>query len=454
MGGHSFPRAVFVGDRTGHFMVQALYDTLLKYDFVEFFDDHFVSSISIDDRKVVGLTTLNIKNGDLVAFRVRSVVIATGGAGRVYWTTTNEDANTGDGLAIAYRAGLPLKDMEFMQFHPTGLVPRGTLITEAARGEGGYLLNAKGERFMKKYAPERIELAPRDIVSRSIAMEILEGRGFKTGGIDHVVLDLRHLGEEVINERLSNVRELTMKLLGLDPVEEQIPVRPSCHYTMGGIHVDKNGKTTVKGLYAAGEAACVSIHGANRLGTNALTECVVYGHIVGREVIRYLEKPSSTSIAPKTTLEKNTLNDESKILNFLNRKEGISIYEIRKSLWKTMDRNVGVLRSEEGLIEALKVVKKLKLDFRQGYAGDSGKIFNTALLNALELENMLDIAEVIITSALARKESRGAHYRHDYPNRDDKNWLKHTLAYHTAQGPRLEYLPVKITKWPPVERKY
>ncbi|MCX8191631.1 MAG: FAD-binding protein [Nitrososphaerales archaeon] len=459
MGGHSFPRAVFVGDRTGHFIVQSLYERCLMYDNIEFLNDHFAMSIVVSGDKVNGLTALDIKRGIIVGIKVRAIVIATGGLGRIYRTTTNEDQNTGDGMVLAYKIGVPLKDMEFVQFHPTGLVPHGYLITEAARGEGGYLINAKGERFMKRYAPERQELAPRDIVSRSIMFEIMEGRGFETQDkLGYVLLDLRHLGEDVINERLSNVKETTMTLLDLDPAKDPIPVRPSEHYMMGGIHVDNYGRTCVKGLWAAGEVACVSIHGANRLGTNALTECVVYGMLVGRDVADYLEKDGQTSTSASTpasdTLKEDMDNNEDKILELLSRKDGESIYKIRRSLWTIMDEYVSVIRSREGLETALSKIKQLQERFTKAYLGDGNRYYNTSLINALELENMLILAELITISAINRNESRGAHYRADFPKRDDVNWLKHTLIFYSKEGPKLSYIPVRITKWHPTERKY
>ncbi|MEM2211432.1 MAG: FAD-binding protein [Nitrososphaerales archaeon] len=452
MGGHSFPRAVFVGDRTGHFIVQSLYERCLMYDSIDFLNDHFAMEIVVSDNKVNGLIALDIKRGLIVGIKNRAIIIATGGIGRIYRITTNEDQNTGDGMVLAYKVGAPLKDMEFVQFHPTGLIPNGSLITEAARGEGGYLINAKGERFMEKYAPQRKELAPRDIVSRAIMFEIMEGRGFENKDkLGYVLLDLRHLGEGVINERLSNVKETTMMLLDLDPVEEPIPVRPSMHYMMGGIHVDNYGRTCVEGLWAAGEAACVSIHGANRLGTNALTECVVYGMLVGKDVANYLEKDIQSS---SKSLDEDMSRNENKILKLLSRKEGKNIYKIRRSLGMIMDAYVGVIRNKDGLETALLKIKQLQEDFTKAHLGDNNKCYNTSLINTLELENMLLLAELITISALNRNESRGAHYRADFPNRDDKNWLKHTLIFYSKDRPKLDYIPVKITKWQPIERKY
>lgn len=459
-GGHTFPRAVFAADKTGFFEMQTLYDKLQEYSNYERYDEWYVTSYIIDDGVFKGVTAINLRDGEMYFFRAKACIIATGGGGRTYGFTTYAHTVTGDGLAMAYRAGIPLKDMEFVQFHPTGLVPSGILVTEGARGEGGHLKNSKGERFMKKYAPERMELAPRDIVSRAMTTEILEGRGFEhPSGLKYLHLDLTHLGEDKINERLPLVREVCIKFAGIDPIEEPIPVRPVAHYSMGGIHADIDGRVLnesgewIRGLWVAGEAACISVHGANRLGTNSTAECLVWGRITGRLAGEYaLKHTHLPSPPPHELLEK----EEKRVFDdLLGRERGEeSPYQIRKELRETMDDLVYVYRSEEGLKKALSKIKELKSRFEKVAPADKSRIYNTDLVSVLETENLLDVAEVIVTGALARTESRGAHARIDYPARDDDNWLKHTLATYTVDGPRLSYIPVNITTWKPIERKY
>jgi succinate dehydrogenase / fumarate reductase flavoprotein subunit len=451
-GGHTVPRTVFAADKTGFFEMSALYDTLQKYDNIIFYNQWFITSLIVEDNKFRGFTAIDTKTGNFHVFKAKAGIIASGGAGRIYGFTTYSHTTTGDGLAIGCRVGLPLKDMEFMQFHPTGIIPSGILLSEAARGEGGYMVNNKNERFMKKYAPEKMELAPRDIVARSILLEIQRGNGVKDPrGLDYVYLDLRHLGADKIDEKLPLIRELAIKFVGRDPIEEPIPIRPVQHYTMGGVHVDINGATPVKGLWVAGEAACVSIHGANRLGTNSTAECLVYGRIVGTEAAKYVEHTKS---AAAIFHKEAVAAEEKRIFDKLAREGSENIYDIRTELRETMDTHMGIFRVEDELIEAVNKIKELKWKFRNIRITDKSKVYNTDLISALELENMLDVAEVIALSALTRKESRGAHYRLDYRNRDDKNWLKHTLAYQTPEGIKLEYAPVRITKWQPGERKY
>jgi len=452
MGAHSFPRGVFGSDKTGHYIMQTLYDMLISMDNITFYDEYFVTSINISEGSLKGLTALNIKNGSLVYFSSKSLIIATGGLGRIYRTTTNAVGVTGDGMALAYRAGLQLKDMEFTQFHPTGLIPRGVLISEAARGEGGYLINNKGERFMKKYAPTRMELAPRDIVSRSIMWEIEAGNGFETNGIKHVMLDLRHLGEEKINERLPFIRNLVKRTLGIDPVKELIPVRPSLHYMMGGIHTDKYGFTGIPGIWAAGEAACVSIHGANRLGTNALGECLVYGSLTGQFAAEYAIKSSGSYYFDQSHFNKIEKKIFDEILG--NEHGNDNLYSIMENLQVTMEENVGIFRTEEKMINALKKIKELKDELKNVRISDRENTFNTELIDYLQLENMLEISELITLSAILRKESRGSHYRIDYPKRNDKEWLKHTIIKYSTEGPIITYMPVVITKWQPTVREY
>jgi len=451
-GGHSFPRASMAADKTGFFEMQTLYDTLLKHTNFTRYDEVFVTSILIENDRFCGLTAIESPTGRFLAFRGKALLIATGGLGTLYGFTTYSQTVTGDGQAMAYRAGLALEDPEFLQFHPTGLVPSGILMTEGCRGEGGYLRNNKGERFMEKYAPKMMELAPRDIVSRSMMTEILEGRGFEgPNGLDYLHLDLTHLGAEKINKRLPLIREVCMKFLGLDPILEPIPVRPVAHYSMGGIEADINGATKARGIWAAGEVACTSLHGANRLGCNSTAECLVWGHIAGAEIAKYVAAGAEMAPFPAERVEA----EEKRIFADLLGQEGDeNPYEIKAQLRAAMDRHLGVFRTGEGIAEGLEKIRALKKRFRNISIKDKGHVYNSNLQNALEIANLLDIAEVMAVAALAREESRGAHARRDFPKRDDENWLKHTLVHWSPDGPKLSYKPVTITKWKPVERKY
>lgn len=451
-GGHSFDRAVYAADKTGFFEMQALYDTLQKYISITRYDECYVTAILVEDNLFRGLTVWNLTTGEFGVIRGKALVLATGGACRIYGFTTYSYTVTGDGMAMAYRAGLPLKDMEFVQFHPTGLVPSGILITEAARGEGGYLKNSREERFMERYAASKMELAPRDIVARSEMIEIEEGRGFEgPNGLDYVHLDLRHLGADKINERLPLIREVAIQFNGLDPIHEPIPIRPAAHYSMGGIHVDIDGHTPVENIWAAGECACVSLHGANRLGSNSTAECLVWGKIVGAAVAKYGQKEK---YAPEVPARAVKAEEERVFSRYLEGRGTENLYGIRQELRDLMDKQTGVFRTEAELRGAGDRIKKLKSRIQAVKLTDRGRVYNTDLMSALEVENMLELAETIVAGAFARTESRGAHARRDYPERDDANWLKHTLAYYTEGGPRLEYLPVTITMWQPVERKY
>jgi succinate dehydrogenase / fumarate reductase flavoprotein subunit len=451
-GGHSFPRATYAADKTGFYEMQTLYDTLLKYTSVHLYEEWFMTSVVVEGGKCKGITAIDMKTGELVGLAAKAVIIATGGLGRMYGFTTYSHSVTGDGAGACYRAGIALKDVEFVQFHPTGLVPSGILITEAVRGEGGILVNNQGERFMKRYAPERMELAPRDIVSRSITKEIMEGRGFKgPNGLDYVLLDFSPIGREKVMERLPMMIELGHNFVGIDPLEAPLPIRPVAHYSMGGIHTNGRGETSVKGLWAAGECACVSVHGANRLGCNSTIACLVYGRVTGEEAAKYVQEEEGQAGIPREKLEA----EEKRIFtDILGREGGEDPYDIKKELWATMDRNVYVFRNELGLTEALKKVKELKSRYANVRVQDKSRSFNTNLTGTLEVGNLLEIAEAVVTCAVLRKESRGAHSRTDFPKRDDANFLKHSLAYYTPEGPRVEYLPVTVTKWAPQERKY
>ena len=396
------------------------------------------------------MTTIELKAGEMHAFRAKAIIMATGGYARIYEFTTFSHTSTGDGMAIVYQAGVPLKDMEFIQFHPTGLVPSGILITGGARGEGGYLINAKGERFMKRYAPEKMELAPRDIVSRAETTEIQEGLGLESPYGPYIALDLRHLGEEKINERLPLIRDVAIKLSGVDPVKEPIPIRPPAHYSMGGIHANIKTETPLSGFYAAGECSCLNVHGANRLGTNSTTDCLVFGTVAGEEAAKYALSNSFREI-PREKI----LTEERRVFDEILGREGDErVSVIRDEMRRIMSEKMWVFRKGDELESALKELRNLKERFKNIRVEDKGRTFNTGLVAALQLDFTLDLAEVTIAGALPRTESRGAHSRPDYPKRDDENWLKHTLAYYTKEGPRLEYIPVTITKWPPAVRAY
>jgi succinate dehydrogenase / fumarate reductase flavoprotein subunit len=445
-GGAGFPRACYIADITGQAILHVVWEQLQKGG-IHPYEEWFCTSLIVDDGVCRGVVAMDMMTGQFHPILARAVVLATGGLGRIYQPTTNSIISTGDGTAIAYRAGAPLMDMEMVQYHPTTLKESGVLITEGARGEGAYLLNALGERFMSKYAPEKLELAPRDLISRSEWTEIEEGRG-----IDGCVLvDLRHLGEARIKERLSQIRELAQDLANTDIVREPLRVRPGMHYQMGGVKTDVDGATPIQGLFAAGECACVSVHGANRLGGNSLLETVVFGRRSGRAAAEYAREHP----APAGVSEAVVQRDVESIQELLSRPEnGDRPARLRRELGETMNSNVGVFRSEEGLKEALAKIRELKERYRRVPVQNKGKVYNTDLIQALELGFMLDLAEVIALGALERRESRGGHARRDFPERDDKNFLKHTLARCTPGGPRLEYVPVAITRWQPERRAY
>lgn len=451
-GGHSYPRAVLAQDKTGFFEMQTLYDTLLKYNTVKHYNEHFVTSILVENGAFCGLTVIDMTTGQFKVIRAKAIIIASGGAGTLFGFTTYSQTVTGDGMALAYRTGIPLEDLEFLQFHPTGLVPSGILITEACRGEGGYLINSKGDRFMNKYAPSKLDLAPRDLISRSEMIEIEEGRGFQgPRGLDYIYLDLRHLGAKRINEGLPLIREVCIEFNDLDPIKEPIPCRPVAHYSMGGIETNIKGATRVKGIWAAGEAACVSLHGANRLGSNSTAECLVWGKITGAETGRYCSEQKQVAAVPEAKVN----SEHNRIYNTLLPRKGTeNLYEIRRELRSCMDVNVGVFRTGQELSKGLETIQSLRKRYTNISIDDKSSVYNTNLYHALEVGNLLDLAQVMVTGALTRTESRGGHARRDYPTRNDENWLKHTLAFFTEQGPRLEYKPVTITTWQPVERKY
>src|SRR5438128_1028623 len=447
-GGMSVPRTAFAADKTGFHLLHTLFQTSLKYDRIVRLDEFFVTSLLVEDGRCFGVAAIDLRDSEVRCISAKAVILCTGGLGRIFSFTTNAAINTGDGMALAYRAGVPLKDMEFVQYHPTGLPGTGILMTEATRGEGGYLVNREGQRFLEEYIPSKMELGPRDILSRAIIQEIEKGRAYEGPYGEYVHLDIRHLGEKLIDEKLPFVRELTTKFVGIDPVHEPIPVRPVVHYMMGGVDTDVVGRTRLPGLYAAGEAACVSINGANRLGSNSLTECVVFGARVGRQAAAdALEAgvPPGNPLALLAEAEQDRLT-----ASYLDKEGGRErIAPIRRDLQAAMERGAGVYRTEESMKEAVEEVRALKERFRDIALFDRDRAFNTELVAALELENMLDVAETVVASGLERRESRGSHTRRDYPDRDDDRFLAHSLAISTPEGPRIEYGGVTITRWPP-----
>ncbi len=446
-GGAGFPRTCYAADLTGLVILHTLYTVCVKYD-IPTYEEWFVTDlVTDDDGNAVGVVAYDMIHGTIETIGAKAVVMATGGAGRVYRPSTNAHASTGDAMGMALRKGVPLKDMEFMQFHPTTLAANGVLVTEGARGEGGYLLNKDGDRFMTKYAPNKLELASRDVVSRAEATEIMEGRG-----IDGcVMLDLRHLGRDRIMERLPQIRELAIAFAGTDPIVEPIPIRPGAHYHMGGVHVDNWGAAPhMPGLFAAGECSCVSVHGANRLGGNSLLEAVVFGARAGEASAAYVQEHSAAPKVPSNA----AADTQARIENLLSRDKGIRQFEIRDELAGVMQEKVGVYRSGPVLGEAKRTVTELRERFQSVVVDDKGKTFNTDLIHTLETGFLLDLADCMVTGAIARTESRGAHSRTDFTERDDENWMKHTLSYLDDGEVRLDYSEVAMTKYEPQVRSY
>jgi fumarate reductase flavoprotein subunit len=455
-------RTWFAADKTGFHMLHTLFQTSLKYTSVVRYDEWFVTKLLVDDGRVQGVVAIDLMSGKVETIEARAVILCTGGCGRVFPFTTNAAIKSGDGMSLAYRAGAPLKDMEFVQYHPTGLPFTGILITEAARSEGGYLVNKDGYRYLQDYnlgKPEpkpvlrSMELGPRDRLSQAFVKELEKGRTTETPYGPVVHLDLRHLGEKLIDTKIPFVRELCLKYQNVDPVTELIPVRPVVHYMMGGVHTDINGATPIAGLYAAGEVACVSINGANRLGSNSLPELLVFGARAGRAAAEYASsqaKPGAAVLAQGKEEEKRLQND------FLHKTGGRErIATLRDDLQKTMEESAGIYRTGETLRRGAEYLKGLRERFADVAIEDRSRTFNTERITALELSFMLDVADTIVNSALRREESRGAHQRTDFPARDDQRYLAHSLIHQKADGSsRIEYLPVTVTRWPPAERVY
>jgi len=452
-GGMTVKRTLFATDKIGFHLLHTLFQTSLKYENIRRYDEWFVTSLLVDHGRVEGVTAIEIRTGELVTILGKAVIIATGGCGRIFQFTTNGWIKTGDGMALSYRAGVPLKDMEMVQYHPTLLPNTGILITEAARGEGGHLVNKEGERFLKRYVPNKMELGPRDILSRAEMSEINAGRGFEGPYGSYVNLDLTHLGKITIEDKLPFVKELAEKYLGIDPEHEPIPVRPGQHYMMGGVHTDMHGFTGMPGLYAAGEVACVSMNGANRLGSNSLTECLVFGAAAGKAAAKYAVRLDSPSFG--NPVQGEAMMEEKRIFDqLLKHEQGERISSIRTEMQNGMEKHVGIYRDENTLKEGCRIIGDLKTRLKNGIVEDKDHVYNTELVAALELDFMLDVAETMPYSAIQRRESRGAHYRTDYTKRDDTSFLKHSMAYKTTGPPRIEYSPVTITRWKPEERVY
>ncbi|AFZ30840.1 succinate dehydrogenase subunit A [Gloeocapsa sp. PCC 7428] len=457
-GGHSHNRTCYAADKTGHAILHELVNNLRRYG-VQIYDEWYVLRLILEDGQAKGIVTYNIRDGHLEIVRAKAVMFATGGYGRVYNTTSNDYASTGDGLAMTAMVGLPLEDMEFVQFHPTGLYPVGVLISEAVRGEGAYLINSEGDRFMANYAPSRMELAPRDITSRAIALEIRASRGIHpdgSAGGPFVYLDLRHMGQEKIMSRVPFCWEEAHRLVGIDAVHQPIPIRPTVHYSMGGIPVNTNGQVRssgdnlVEGFFAAGECACVSVHGANRLGSNSLLECVVYGRRTGAAIAQYVQNRKLPIID-----EQRYITEAQRRLQALLEQPGkYRINQVRTAFQDCMTQHCGVFRTAEIMQEGLQQIQQLQQQYPDIYLDDKSTCWNTEIIEALELQSLFVVGQVILASALNRQESRGAHYREDYFDRNDTDFLKHTMAYYSPAGIDLQYRPVTITMFEPQERKY
>lgn len=447
-GGAGFPRTCYAADRTGQNLLHVLYEQVLGLQ-IPTYEEWYALSVVVDEGRSAGVIALNFLKGEILSICAQSIILATGGYGRVYFKSTNALINTGSGCHLAYQAGVPLKDMEFVQFHPTSLYGTNILITEAARGEGGYLFNSKGERFMERYAPHLMELGPRDIVARGIQTEIDEGRAFEGG---YVHLDLRHLGKEKIVDRLPGIRHISIDFAGIDPIRQAIPIEPAQHYCMGGIDTNVDGETPLPGLYAAGECACVSVHGANRLGGNSLLETIVFGARAGKRAAQ--QGAEGGPVPNERAFQERLECFHSKVEEFFQRRTEECCFRLRDELKILMTSKVGIFRKESDLLFAKRKIKELKERLNRVGMKQRHLAFNYELVSYLELEAMVDIAEVIVEGALARKESRGSHFRIDCPRRDDERWLRHTLAYKTPEGPRLDYKEVIITSYPPQERTY
>jgi succinate dehydrogenase / fumarate reductase flavoprotein subunit len=448
-GGAGFPRTCFAADRTGLVIAHTLYEQALKKQ-VKVYEEALVTRLIVENGRCVGLVIYDLASGQILPIRARAVIFATGGYGRVYLKTTNAYINHGSGIGMAYRAGVALKDLEFVQYHPTSIYPKNILITEAARGEGGHLVNNKGQRFMADYAPSAMELAPRDIVARSIQTEVDKGNGFED---EYIHLDLRHLGQKKIDKRLPSVREICIKFGGLDPVEKPIPIQPAQHYSMGGIDVDVRCATALPGFYAAGECACVSVHGANRLGGNSLLDTVVFGKIAGREASNFV-----SGLERKDGNEKHMLDEaaaeKAKVDTWLSRSGGKMAHHLLNDLKIVMSDKVGIFRTKKDLEEALEAIRGIREDYGRAFISGKCLRYSQAIVNLIEFGYMVDITEVITLGALLREETRGSHYRRDFTKRDDAAWLKHTLISLKDGKPDVSYRGVQITKYQPQERKY
>ena len=457
-GGHSHNRTCYAADKTGHAILHELVNNL-RHNGVIIYDEWYVMRLVLEDGEAKGLVMYHIEDGALEIVRAKAVMFATGGYGRVYNTTSNDYASTGDGLAMAAIAGIPLEDMEFVQFHPTGLYPVGVLISEAVRGEGAYLINSDGKRFMEDYAPSRMELAPRDITSRAITREIRAGRGVNldgSAGGPFIYLDLRHLGRDKIMSRIPFCWEEAHRLLGIDAVDEPMPVRPTIHYCMGGIPVNTDGRVRssadnlTEGFFSAGECSCVSVHGGNRLGSNSLLECVVYGRRTGRAIAEYVKNRKLPSFDAQSYLTEA----QEQMQQLLNQAGTLRINEVRQEFQDCMTEYCGVFRSQEVMEAGLLKLQEIKAKYEQIYLDDKHPAWNTELIEALELRSIMVVGEMILTSALNRQESRGSHAREDFRDRDDERFLQHTLAYYSPAGIELNYMPVVINRFEPKERKY